>query len=294
MPDPVVPVRYRSHDTAYRLDVEVLDAAELRSRVAAAPDRGYERTDFQCFVFVRSGSYTHTVDFEVYECSAGSCVLIRPGQVHRFGPPTDWDGWTVIAAPRHVPDAVADLPQHVRLDDQLASAVDELLARMASDAQLAVGRDRLDGLLAMQTRVLAARLALGDAHLEHARLIDPTVLERHREFRTAVEREFRRWRQIGPYARHLGYSPKSLDRSCRAVAAMSAKRLIVERVVLEAKRLLAHTDLPVASISHELGFDEPTNFVKYVRRETGSTPTQLRAHFSGATVSATAAIEHDS
>lgn len=274
----VVPVGYQSHDATYRLDVEVLDAAELRSRVASVADRGYERADFQSFLFVRAGSCTHTVDFEVHECDAGSCLLIRPGQVHRFGPRSAWDGWILIAGPQHVPDTVADLPQHIRLDDPLASAVTELLDRMASDAQLPVDRNRLDGLLALQTRVLASRLALGVADQERTRLIDPTVLGRYHDFRAAVEREFRRWHQVGPYAAHLGYSPKTLDRSCRAAAATTAKRVIVERTLLEAKRLLAHSQLPVASISHQLGFDEATNFVKYFKRETGTTPNQLRAH----------------
>lgn len=274
----VVPVRYRSHDAAYRLDVEVFDAVELRSRVESVPDRGYERADFQSFVFVRSGSYTHTVDFEVHECNAGSCLLIRPGQVHRFGPRGDWDGWILIAGPQHVPDTVADLPQHIRLGGPLASAVTELLDRMVSDAQLPVERDRLNGLLALQTRVLASRLALGDADQERTKLIDLTVLERYRDFRATVEREFRRWHLVAPYAQHLGYSPKSLDRACRAAAALSAKRVIVERIILEAKRLLTHSQLPIATISHQLGFDEATNFVKYFNRETGTTPNQLRAH----------------
>jgi AraC-like DNA-binding protein len=273
----VVPVRYQSHDDSYRLAVEVLDAAELRSRVEADPDRGYERIDFPCFVFVRSGSYTHTVDFEVHDGRAGSCVVIRPGQVHRFGPPGNWDGWILIADSQHVPDTVADLPSHIHLDDHLASAVAELLDRMAADAQLPVDRARLDGLLALQTRVLVSRLAFGVAAQQRAQLIDAVVLERYREFRSTVEREFRRWHLIEPYARQLGYSPKSLDRACRAAASMSAKRVIVDRIVLEAKRLLAHTDLPVAAISEELGFDEPTNFVKYVKRETGATPSQLRS-----------------
>ena len=117
-----------------------------------------------------------------------------------------------------------------------------------------------------------------DADPERTQLIDPTVLERYRDFRTTVEREFRRWHVVGPYAQHLGYSPKSLDRSCRAAAALSAKRVIVERIILEAKRILAHSQLPIASISHQLGFDEPTNFVKYFKRETGATPDRLRAH----------------
>ena len=273
----VVPVHFQSHDERYRLAVEVLDAAELRSRVESVSNRGYERADFQTFLFVRSGSYTHIVDFEVHECRAGSCVLVRPGQVHRFGPRTDWDGWILIVGPQHVPDAAVDLPQHVRLDDQLASAVSELLERMASDARLPMDQHLVDGLLALQTRVLASRLALGDADRERTQLIDPTVSERYRDFRATVEREFRRWHLVGPYARHLGYSTKSLDRSCRTASAMTAKRVIVERIILEAKRLLAHSQLSVASISVELGFDEATNFVKYFKRETGTTPHHFRA-----------------
>jgi AraC-like DNA-binding protein len=61
---------------------------------------------------------------------------------------------------------------------------------------------------------------------------------------------------------------------------MTAKRVIVERIVLEAKRLLARSALTVAAISHQLGFDEPTNFVKYFKRETGTTPAQFRAQLT--------------
>lgn len=47
--------------------------------------------------------------------------------------------------------------------------------------------------------------------------------------------------------------------------------MIVERIIL-AKRLLAHSPDPVAKISSDLGFDEPTKFVKLFRRETTLTP----------------------
>ena len=74
----------------------------------------------------------------------------------------------------------------------------------------------------------------------------------------------------------LGCSVKSLNRAALEVAGISAKKLLVARVVLEAKRLLAHTTLPVAAIGDQLGFDEATNFVKFFRRETGSTPGAFR------------------
>ena len=56
----------------------------------------------------------------------------------------------------------------------------------------------------------------------------------------------------------------------------SAKALIDARVVLEAKRLLVHTDLSSAAIGHRLGFSEATNFTKFFAREAGVSPGAFR------------------
>jgi transcriptional regulator GlxA family with amidase domain len=46
--------------------------------------------------------------------------------------------------------------------------------------------------------------------------------------------------------------------------------------VLEAKRLLVHTQLPIGTITAEVGFSEPTNFVKFFRRRKGVLPFKFR------------------
>jgi len=81
---------------------------------------------------------------------------------------------------------------------------------------------------------------------------------------------------VAAYARSLGYSPRTLERACLSATRRTAKEHISARVVLEAKRLLAYTDLSAASIGRRLGFTEPTNFVKFFRRETGVTPGAFR------------------
>jgi AraC-like DNA-binding protein len=81
---------------------------------------------------------------------------------------------------------------------------------------------------------------------------------------------------VARYASLLGCSEKSLSRATYAVAQMSAKTLLVDRLVLEAKRMLAHSSSPVGAIALDLGFDEATNFVKFFRRETGMTPGAFR------------------
>lgn len=57
---------------------------------------------------------------------------------------------------------------------------------------------------------------------------------------------------------------------------MTAKAIIAARINLEAKRLLVHTSLPVGTIAEQLGFDEPTNFGKFFKREAGCTPAAFR------------------
>jgi AraC-like DNA-binding protein len=57
---------------------------------------------------------------------------------------------------------------------------------------------------------------------------------------------------------------------------MGAKEFIDRRVLLEAKRLLAHGDLPAAKIAARLGFPSATNFSTFFRQRTGTSPLAFR------------------
>ena len=57
------------------------------------------------------------------------------------------------------------------------------------------------------------------------------------------------------------------------------KQIIDERIVLESKRLLVHSSMAIKEVAYELGYDEPTNFVKYFRKHTALTPSEFREQF---------------
>jgi AraC-like DNA-binding protein len=105
---------------------------------------------------------------------------------------------------------------------------------------------------------------------------EAALLQRFRRYRALIEREFTRCHGVALYVEALGCSGKSLSRAARAVSNISAKAVLTDRIVLEAKRLLAHSLLPVADIGYEIGFSEPTNVVKFFRRETRLTPGASR------------------
>jgi AraC-like DNA-binding protein len=146
---------------------------------------------------------------------------------------------------------------------------------MADDARRPASR-ALNLLLRSQVQSLLMRLWLDAAASEADQRIEPVVLRRYRRFRAAVERDFMRWHGVATYADRLGCSQKSLTRAALDVSDRTAKAVITDRLVLEAKRLLAHSLLPVAGIGDQLGFGEATNFVKFFRRETGLTPGDFR------------------
>ena len=53
--------------------------------------------------------------------------------------------------------------------------------------------------------------------------------------------------------------------------------LVDSRIVIEAKKMLRLTNMPLKAISLKLGFDDASNFVKFFKRIVGKTPLQYRA-----------------
>lgn len=76
-------------------------------------------------------------------------------------------------------------------------------------------------------------------------------------------------------------SPGHLNALCRKGRRRSASVLVRERLTLEAKRLLAHSELTAAEIAFRLGFEDPAYFARFFRREAGVPPTTFRASRAG-------------
>lgn len=110
----------------------------------------------------------------------------------------------------------------------------------------------------------------GDAHPGAA---TPAWLGR---FLEAVDRDFRTQRKITHYARAAGVSPSHLSHLVRDRLGRSVGEVVRARVLLEARRRLLHSDLSIREIAEECGFDDPSYFVKYFRRNVGETPGAYR------------------
>lgn len=96
------------------------------------------------------------------------------------------------------------------------------------------------------------------------------------QFQYLVNEHFLTQTTVEEYAHLLNVTPNHLSQTIRDFTGRTAKSLISERRLHEARYLLAYTPNDVAEIAYHLGFVEPTHFSKFFKKETGNTPLAYR------------------
>lgn len=78
------------------------------------------------------------------------------------------------------------------------------------------------------------------------------------------------------FAEELAVHTNSLNRALKEVTGKTTTQLINERLMLEARALLIHSNWTISQISNSLGFEEPTHFARAFRAYSGHPPSSLR------------------
>ncbi|MEM6634978.1 MAG: AraC family transcriptional regulator [Pseudomonadota bacterium] len=201
-------------------------------------------------------------------------VFLPPRTMHGFEINPRVFG-TSIDFPLNFDGRFLEDPVHLRLRDvsaqaELATLVDRFQAELSADRPL---RDRALAAHAELILTWLERMAGGEAD-------DPVSVGSARRLAIAyaalVERDYVADKSIADFAAELGVTPTHLSRACRAAGGRSAHKVLSDRVMAEARRLLADTNLPVNNVAGRLGFSSPAYFTRAFQRRTGLTPTAFR------------------
>lgn len=135
-----------------------------------------------------------------------------------------------------------------------------------------------------QQRMLAAYLTVLLTYLsrlyteqfkDNKTSVDKLLLKK---FQAKINECFRELREVGDYASLLHISAGHLSEVVKTQSGKPAIKHIHERLVLEARRLLFHTNNSLKEIAFDLGFSDASYFNRFFKRETGVTPAEYRAN----------------
>lgn len=280
----LVPFREVRHDQPE--DVLHYEPIHVRGQLHHWTIPAHQHADLHQFQLLLQGSVQATLDGTPCVLQAPMALMVPPGVVHGFVYDRESTGHQVTlpsealrAALAHAPALASQLAAPILVAGPTlgadAAACESLFLALAQEFQARQpGRaEALHGHALLLALWFVRREAATLATLRRQVLRD-TLVQR---YRTLLEAHFRRQAPVSFYATELGVTADHLSRVCRSTTGSSALDLMHERVLLEARRLLAYTPATVVHVARELGFDDPGHFSRFFSKLAGQSPSAYRA-----------------
>lgn len=104
----------------------------------------------------------------------------------------------------------------------------------------------------------------------------PNQLAIVREFNYLIEQYFKEKHTVAEYAAILNKSPKTLSNLFKKLSDKTPLQMIQSRKMLEVRRLLKHSELPISEVGYEVGFPDVQSFSRFFKKHQGVSPSEFR------------------
>lgn len=237
------------------------------------------RHNFNEILFFKKGGGTHDIDFTTYKPNQGSVHFVASENVHLMMRGKDTTGYSLLFTRDYFPAAFTDsLPfSKVQPVMHLSKADFAHVNRMA-----AMIKAEYEAAAPLHEQLIRSYLNALLLHMQRIYSETGVGIERGNlpphvgSFMQLVKQHFAENNTVEHYASQLHISAKHLIELCKKHTGKTPLQHIKDCRIAEAKRLLYNTQLSVKEVAYQLNFDEPANFSKYFKAETGYTPATYR------------------
>lgn len=293
MPNPDVPAiplysLYGQIDSAAELRFLHVESLVARNQFHNWDIRPHRHHDLHQVVWVWHGGGEVELDEELLFLNAPVLVSVPPSVVHGFRWRPGSQGMVMTIADSFKSDLV-----RLTADAAIGAALRQALVIEAFDTEaVAKGLTRAFQTIAEEfvlerpgrtttisghLLILFAQIARLRQHsLRNVLAVNAKGGDAYQRFRELVEARFREHWQVSAYASAMAVTERSLRRLTEKFANQSPIQIVHRRLVLEAKRNLLYTEMPIAEVGYALGFDDPSYFTRFFIDHAGETPLQFR------------------
>ncbi|WP_373396727.1 helix-turn-helix transcriptional regulator [Algoriphagus halophilus] len=243
--------------------------------------------DFYILVLFSHGNGTHIIDFKSYLVTPKSMFFLAPGQVHSWTLSPDTKGHILFFSQSFYTSifSLAKLNNFTFFNSNLSIPV--LNLESAQFNQLASNFEKVEeeivhpnwssmDFLKSYTNIL---LTISYRYYldQNPQLKSQTpYLDQFQKLEKIIEEAFSVQRDVNFYASQMNMSLKQLNLLTQKKTGKPISQLLMERVILESKRLLVHSDLSISEIAFKLLFEDPSYFSRLFKKKTCYTPEKFR------------------
>jgi AraC-like DNA-binding protein/quercetin dioxygenase-like cupin family protein len=245
------------------------------------------RHDCYEVLYISEGEGTHIIDFEPYPVQPSTFYFLSKDQIHFWQLKKPLKGYALLFPEEFlgVPSSniigahdfsffhhVGQAP-NLFVDPQKDRALISLLAEMEQEFR----DEEAQSLSVLRAYLHILLTKLNRRYLRSQQDKQPkTGSALMRQFERLVSEHFLTDHSVENYANRIGISTSHLRDTIKAVTGHAPGQIIRQKIILEAKRLLAHGDITVAEIGYRLNFEDSSYFGRFFKRETGMSPATFR------------------
>lgn len=246
--------------------------------------------EFYLLILFEKGDSIHSIDFTEHQVASGTLLTIRKDQIHKFANNPDVKGTMLLFTDAFLGSYLEELEglktlqlfneflaaPIIQLDQANFREVKSIIKRLQheyfnvnDEYSLTIIRSELHVLITRLYRLKSSK---------NLKLFDRKYLSEFIQLQNLVEKNVVQHKKVKSYAQMMGLSAKTLNTVTKTIVNKSAKEFIDEICIKKIKRIILHTNLSIKEIAFKTGFEESTNFYKYFKRHTQTTPENFRAH----------------
>jgi AraC family transcriptional regulator, transcriptional activator of pobA len=273
-------------------EFEIVDLAELYKRNFDILTTVH-RTGFYQIIWIQRGNPTLWVDFKPVHLTPNTVLFLNKDVVKRFAGKTPFEGFSILFTDSFFCQTETDsrylrntmlfndlfalsqieVQKEINLFAGLLQQMKEEVHRKKDNFQSDILQNLLHNFLLQSERIKRTQDSITE--VKKGADLDYVIL-----FRDLLEAHYKDQKQVSYYAAQLLITEKRLNQATSKVLDKTPKEIIDDRIMLEAKRLLAHTHENIKEVGYALGFEEPTNFIKYFKKHASTTPTEFRENLT--------------
>jgi AraC family transcriptional regulator, transcriptional activator of pobA len=247
--------------------------------------------DFYSVLLFTRGKGVLGLNSEKYYVQAGTICLIAPGQIHSFEEIQEMEGYLFFFCQDfyveefsflrllNVFSCTSRLASNVcnpciQLKDEEFKHMNDLIDSIEKEYHNHSASDNSSVIIRSLLNIMLLRISTwSNSKMKESENGDVVFIH---ELSRLVDSYFIKEHHVGFYTSAFNISEKHMNEMCNKHFNCGLKKILKDRLMQEARKLLLSSELSVSEISYKLNFEDNSYFNKVFKSETGLTPKRFR------------------